>query len=128
MNVKHDLDIEKSYHRKRRLQKAMRKRKIRKNLCLTFFTFCLVITLSLFYQSFSSKAKSISEPIQYKYYKSVSVSYGETLTTMALAHYENGYESVEDYISEVKNINHLDSDSILAGQFLILPYYSSELK
>ena len=38
------------------------------------------------------------------------------------------YASVEDYIKEVKEINHLTEDLIYEGAYLCIPYYSSEIK
>ena len=34
------------------------------------------------------------------------------------------YESVNDYITEVKKINKLSSDQIQDSQYLMVPYYS----
>ena len=37
------------------------------------------------------------------------------------------HEAVDDYLAEVKSINHLDDEfHLVAGQNLILPYYSQE--
>ena len=38
------------------------------------------------------------------------------------------YEDLDDYIREVRQINHLDQDTIYAGSYLCIPYYSSEYK
>ena len=39
----------------------------------------------------------------------------------------NHYDSVEAYIEELCRINSLDADeSILVGEYLIVPYYSTE--
>ena len=38
------------------------------------------------------------------------------------------YESLEAYIREVRRINHLDGDTIYAGSYLCIPYYSSAYK
>ncbi len=34
------------------------------------------------------------------------------------------YDSYDDYIKEVMNMNFLSDDKITTGQYLILPYYS----
>ena len=39
------------------------------------------------------------------------------------------YESRAVYVAEVRKINGIaDSDSIVSGQYLIMPYYSAEYK
>ena len=38
------------------------------------------------------------------------------------------YANPNDYIREVRQLNHLDGDSITAGSFLVLPYFSAEIK
>ena len=37
-------------------------------------------------------------------------------------------EDLDEYIREVRQINHLDQDTIYAGSYLCIPYYSSEYK
>lgn len=128
MNGRTYLQDERVYRNKKRYEKEKRQREIRKKLFMVVFTFCLVVGLSLSYHALLSKANSASDIIQYKYYKSVSVASGDTLWTLAAANYENGYENIEDYICEVKEINHLNTDTIQTGQFLVLPYYSEEFK
>ena len=36
------------------------------------------------------------------------------------------YDGIEDYIMEVRTINHLYSDGIYAGEYLTVPYYANE--
>ena len=38
------------------------------------------------------------------------------------------YDSPQEYIQEVKNINHMNQDLIYEGSYLCVPYYSSEKK
>ena len=38
------------------------------------------------------------------------------------------YDSPQEYIQEVKNINHMNQDLIYEGSYLCVPYYSSEIK
>ncbi len=122
------LNEERAYRNRRRAKKEKRQREICKKVIFFLFTICLVIGMSLSYRALLAKANSASDMIQYKYYKNISVAYGDTLWSLASENYENGYASVDDYIYEVKEINHLKEDTIQAGQFLILPYYSSEFK
>ncbi len=67
------------------------------------------------------------EEISYKYYASIQVSYGESLWSIAETYQDEHYDCIQDYMDEVIHINHLrNEDDLTAGQYLIVPYYSSE--
>ena len=54
---------------------------------------------------------------------------GESLWDIANEHMTEEYDSPKTYIKEVKSINSLtDVDKIYAGQRIVIPYYSTELK
>lgn len=65
---------------------------------------------------------------RYKYYTSIQVEPGSSLWEIAREYASSEYEDLEDYIREVRQINHLDQDTIYAGSYLCIPYYSSEYK
>lgn len=70
-----------------------------------------------------------TEDVEYKYYTTVTVEKGDTLWDLALENYsEKYYDSVDDYIEEVKAINGLKSDTIHEGAKLVIVYFSSEYK
>lgn len=98
----------------------------RRNVILLITTICLVILLSVTINGFLSKAKSKTEDIQYKYYKSIIVNSGDTLWTIANEYKGTGYKSADEYIIEVKQMNGLKDDSITAGNYLIIPYFSNQ--
>ena len=105
-----------------------RQKELRKNFLLTIMTICLAITLSFSVSSFLSNAKSESEQIPHKYYKSITISYGDSLWSIAQEYMDNEhYDSAKAYIKEVKQLNSLKSDSISYGENIIVPYYSYEL-
>ncbi len=64
----------------------------------------------------------------FKYYTGITVKSGETLWSIADKYIDYAYyEDKAAYINEIECINHLDDDEmLLAGQLLIIPYYSSE--
>lgn len=104
----------------------MRRERRRRVLASTFFVLavaCVIMTGAIFYSSIKSHAGS-----GFKYYTSVTVEAGETLWSLADGYIDYDYYKDKDkYISEVQSINHLDDDyTIIAGQFLIVPYYSEE--
>ncbi len=74
---------------------------------------------------FSVKARA--EETSYKYYTSIVVKKGDTLWTIANQYITEEYADVEEYIHEVKALNHLESDGIYAGEYLTIPYYSSDI-
>ena len=58
-----------------------------------------------------------------KYYTSVMVESGDTLWTLADKYGSVEYRDYNAYINEVKEMNHISSDDIHAGSYLVLPYY-----
>ncbi len=61
----------------------------------------------------------------YKYYTSITVMPGDTLTSIA-SDYEFHYDDIQSHIDEIMSINRLSEDKIYAGTSLIVPYYSTE--
>lgn len=104
-----------------------RQRQLRRNIFLCLFTFLLVISLSFLFFSFRTRAQSNEEEIMYKYYKSIMVNRGDSLWKYAEIYGDKQYyDAPEDYIKEVMSMNSLEDENIISGQYLILPYYSSE--
>lgn len=110
-----------------RNNRIRRTRQLRRNMIMFFLTIVLVICLSVIFFSFKTKAQSHEEEVLYKYYKSIMVSEGDSLWKYAQMYGDNQYyDSYEDYMQEVMNMNSLEDDTIITGQYLILPYYSRE--
>ena len=62
-----------------------------------------------------------------KYYTSVAIMPGDTLSSYYRTYGEH-YDNMKDYVEEVYMINDLTSDKLTAGSYIILPYYSTEIK
>lgn len=60
----------------------------------------------------------------YKYYESIRIQRGDTLWDIAAANRNPDYDGIEEYISEIRRLNHLRGDGILAGEYLMIPRYS----
>ena len=90
--------------------------------------FSLAATLiGILTTGFLSRAQASSEPVHYKYFRSIMVYSGDTLSAISSRYMDNHYTSVQDYIDEVCEMNHLqDADDIHAGDYLIIPYYSTD--
>ena len=112
-----------SKRRIERRNKTIRKYSVR---FLILISFLLTVANIIFF--FSGRVNAKEEKPMIKYYTSIEVNQGDTLTSIAKDHIV-GYSSVSDYIDEVKFMNSLkDVDDIRAGQKLYIPYYSTEIK
>ncbi|MCH5268117.1 MAG: LysM peptidoglycan-binding domain-containing protein [Lachnospiraceae bacterium] len=58
-------------------------------------------------------------------YVSVLITASDTLSTIADRHYCKEFGSMEDYVKEIRQYNSLKSDSIYAGNHLIVPIYNA---
>lgn len=103
-----------------------RQREMKKNFLIFVITICLIVTCSISLNGFRANAKDDSTEISYKYYKSIVILDNDTLWSIAEQYMdEDHYESISDYISEVKNMNAMTDDVIHYGDHLIIPYYDN---
>lgn len=120
------------YESKRTYTKNTKRRHVKKqkNLAILISSLCLALAIAILFGSFLSEAEAKEpEVTYYKYYTNVEIQPGDTIWNLAEDYMDVNYESREDYIREVKELNSLsDTDSIISGQYLILPYYSTEYK
>ena len=107
--------------------KMKRRRQLRRHIIVAITTVLLISCFSICFFSFKAKAQSDSEEIAYKYYKSIVVESGDTIWEYAKEYaHEDYYDSYDSYVKEVIRINAMSDDSIMSGQYLIIPYYSYE--
>ena len=105
--------------------KIRRQREMKKNFLILVMTICLIVTCSISLSGFRSNAKDESTEVSYKYYKSIAVTGYDTLWSIAEKYMdEEHYDSITDYIEEVKSMNSLTNDTIHYGEYLIIPYYN----
>ena len=106
--------------------KIRRQREMKKNFLILVMTVCLIVTCSISLSGFRSNAKDDSTEVSYKYYKSIEVTNNDTLWSIAEKYMDGEhYDSIADYIEEVKSMNSLTNDTIQYGEYLIIPYYDS---
>lgn len=63
---------------------------------------------------------------RYKYYTSIQIESGDSLWEIAKEYITPEYKDMDTYISEVRSLNHILDDHIMAGEYLTIPYYSNE--
>lgn len=89
------------------------------------FVISLIIIGSLIFGA--SKTQAAPAEPSYKYYTSIRIEQGETLWNIANEYMTEEYASTDEYISELCDLNRISPDHpIHAGQYLTVPYYSSE--
>ncbi len=93
---------------------------------LGLMTLCFLAVCFLTVGVLHSSADSEKEH-KFKYYTSVVIEEGDTLWSIADQYMDREIQGKAAYIDEVKSINHIrDGNRIIAGQMLIVPYYSTE--
>ena len=55
------------------------------------------------------------------YYKTVTITSGDTLWSLAKEYNDGQYSDIRDYIDEIKEFNNIASDSIKIGESIIIP-------
>ncbi len=108
-------------------RKIRRRREVRRIFILAGIAIVLALATALSCHVLLSNANTELGDISYKYYTSVQIAPGDTLWTLADKYADEAhYPSQNQYIAEVMSMNHLAGEEICAGNYLILPYYSSE--
>jgi len=115
------------YINKSVINRRRRQKQVRKNILFIVLFVMMVFSLSIIFLSFSAHAKDKENQPSFKYFKSIEVSSGDTLWSIANEHIDNAhYKNTKEYIAEVKKMNSLTSNQIIAGRHIIIPYYSTE--
>ena len=98
----------------------MEKKNIIISLCI-LFTIIFIIGIS---STMITDAKESSRsPKPYNYYTSIYIEKGDTLWSIAEQYAYDGISTM-DYINELKEINNLKDETIYAGCYLLISYYS----
>ncbi|MCM1173962.1 MAG: LysM peptidoglycan-binding domain-containing protein [Blautia sp.] len=107
-----------------RNNRIRRKIELRRKCLIAAMTACLIMIFSVGINGFLSNAKDNDDQVSYKYYTSITVSHKDTLWSIAETYMDpEHYHSINDYIQEVKSVNHLRCDVITYGEHLVVPYY-----
>ena len=115
-----------------RANESLRKREavVRRQRSVLAIAIILVVTLGILLgSSINALASSDKDIASYnKYYVSIRIETGDTLWTIADEYVEGFNITKADYIQEVCQINGISEDNIKAGDHIVVPYYSQEIK
>ena len=115
------------YATKALINRQKRKKQVRYHIIAMILSLLLILTISILFISFSTEANDMEHQPSYKYYKSIEISRGDTLWSIANDNFDAAhYKDIHEYVTEVKMLNALNSDNIIAGSYVIVPYYASE--
>ena len=111
---------------------SLRKREVvvRRQRSLLATVIILLVSIGILLgSSMNALAGSEADIASYnKYYTSVRVEAGDTLWNMADEYIEGFQISKSDYIAEVCELNGISGDDIKIGDYIVMPYYSQEVK
>lgn len=107
----------------RRRQAVVRKEK----RIITISIILLISVIAILCSSIKAMASSNNESEHYeKMYKSVTVESGDTLWNIADKYNVCSDMSKEQYINEIKSINHLGNGQLTSGQSIVIAYFERE--
>lgn len=122
-----DYNGRQAYGRKR-YNHMRRVRQLRRRVLFASTILCVSLIAGIFGCSLFAKAQAEDAVISYKYFTSVQIQPGDTLYSIAQEYADEHYRSVYAYIEEVCLTNHLLEEDINAGDYLVIPYYSTEFR
>lgn len=108
--------------RRSRLAAARRKR-LKKIEAAAFIILLIAIFSAIIFTSIVKAQEKRKTDTARKGYMYITVECGDTLWDIAAQYSDEHYNSVYQYIREMKELNGLTSDSIHAGAKLIIPVY-----
>ncbi len=114
-----------------RNNKIKRQKIVRRQYLTLSFIISIILFVTIFWGStLMSDAQSDEFVPQYKYYKTITVHTGDTLSGIAHDNFNSEkYNNIDAYLNEIMSINNIvDSSKLNAGESLIIPYYSAEYK
>ena len=100
---------------------------IRRIAFLSVVLICALLLIGISIKSVSNSSDTTSG-IGEKFYTSIEVSKGDTLWSIADDYAVRGYADKRAYVDEISKLNHLKSETIHAGEHLVIPYYDVRVK
>ncbi len=116
----------------KKANESLRRREVVVRRQRGFLAIAIIVIVSLgilLGSSINALASSEKDIASYnKYYVSIRVESGDTLWTIADEYVDGFNISKSDYINEVCKINEISENEIHAGDYIVVPYYSQEIK
>lgn len=88
-------------------------------------SFLLVLASGLFGKTFLDAMAEEQNHI-HKYYTGITIQNGDSLWTIADTYCHDGNLSIQEYVQELIQMNHLETEQIHAGQKLTIAYFLHE--
>lgn len=99
-----------------------------KNTIIFLFLFVIGISAVLFFVGRknvnSVEAKDLENGYREKYFTSVEIEEGDTLWSISEEYMSPEYKDRDEFIDEIRQMNHITGSMIRAGEKLLIPYYS----
>ena len=109
--------------RRIRLNRIRRQRQLRRRMALSGLIAVFLLTAGISIGGVTARAQGEGAG-EKKYFTSIMIMPGDTLSSIAAEHADGHYASAADYIEEVCGTNHiLNENDIQAGDYLVIPYY-----
>lgn len=101
--------------------------KNRTTIFILVFGIAVFIIMGILLSAIFLPSKNNQASAANKYYKSIPIQKGDTLWSIATENMDaNYYKNTSEYVKEIKTINALVSDRVTAGNYIIIPYYSTD--
>ncbi|NLK96978.1 cell division suppressor protein YneA [Defluviitalea saccharophila] len=91
-------------------------------ILLIIFFICVFQLISGIMYSSTGKEYNRKNPVQK--YEEVHIQKGDTLWEIAKK-YKPNHQNIKQYVSSIKEFNHMKSDKLYAGEKIIIPIYKS---
>jgi cell division protein YceG involved in septum cleavage len=91
---------------------------------LILFVFLLIFSAVFFSKTVTAQRSGD----RFKLVTSVEIKKGDTLWSIATEYITDEYSNLNEYINEIKDTNGLVSDTIHAGNYILVPYYADASK
>lgn len=102
---------------------------VHRNVLFALITSVIIILCAMIGSNIAASGHSkAAQNASTKYYTSIEIEKGDTLWSIAENYITPEYPNTQKYVEEIKEINHLGDDDIHTGQYLMIPYFSSEDK
>ena len=103
---------------------------VRRQKMIVMFLIMIIISLGIILgTSVNALASSKADVASYyKYYTSIKIESGDTLWEIADEYIGNFDITKAEYIDEICRVNKIAEDEIHAGDYIVVPYFSSEVK